>query len=151
MRSKTTKWRKYVIAALVLVFVTSIPLAAHASFSASTQASQKVTTGAMPPPASAAVSMNCDDRVFLFFVKPRITVTSYAPVARANYYDIKIYDPSGNLQYTGNLGTEAGKSYTADQYKFVGTWRYEIRAHYKVPGSTNIWSSVPFPGTLNCP
>lgn len=104
----------------------------------------------MTPPASAAVSMKCDPWFIPIFVKPRITVTSYASVARANYYDIKLFDPSGDLQRTGDLSTAAGRSYVADQYQWPGTWKYEIRAHYKVPGSTNIWSSEPLTGTLNC-
>jgi hypothetical protein len=132
-----------------MFILTSVPIAAHASFSSLAQASQRVTAGSMTPPASAAVNMKCDDR-FLFWVKPKFTVTSYAPVTRANYYDVKLFDPSANLQHTGDLSTAAGKAYVSDQYQWVGTWKYEIRAHYKVPGSTNIWSSEPLAGTLNC-
>jgi hypothetical protein len=150
VRYGTIPWRKCLGIFLAVSIFTSIPIAAYASFTSSAQASQRVTTGSMTPPASAAVSMKCDDR-FLFWVKPKVTVASYAPVPRANYYDIKLFDPSGNLQYTGDLSTATGKSYAADQYQWPGTWKYEIRANYKVPGSPNMWSSPPLTGTLNCP
>ncbi|MCU1517880.1 MAG: hypothetical protein JWQ75_2601 [Pseudarthrobacter sp.] len=148
MRSRNTRWRKYVSAAMAVLILICVPAAAHAAFRSSSQGSQAVTAGIMAPPASASVAMTCENR-FLWWARSRITVSSFAAVSRANYYDVKLYDPSGNLEHTGDLSTAAGKTYTS-QLQLIGTWSYEIRAHYKVPGSTNTWTGQPLRGTLTC-
>jgi predicted ribosomally synthesized peptide with SipW-like signal peptide len=147
----TQRWTQ-ICGALVffVLFLTSAP--AHAAFSDIETASQKVSTGTLPTPVSAAVTMTCQD--LWIIVRPKVAVGSYtATASRANYYEIKLFDPSGDLETTGDITKAAAAqpyTYTAG-WQGRGIWRYEIRAYYKVPGSTNAWSSAPLTGTLTCP
>lgn len=154
MRATNTTWWSLTCAALVLLFgLTTGAAPAHAAFNDTESASQKVSTGTLPAPTSAAVSMTCQE--FLFFVRPKVTVSSYtSPASRANYYEIKLFDPSGDMETSGDIS----KTSSAQPYTYTGswqgrnvTWRYEIRGYYKVPGSTNAWSSTPLTGNLTCP
>lgn len=152
MRPSNTQWWSPICGALVLFVLFLAPTPAHAAFSDIETASQKVSTGTLPAPVSAAVTMSCQD--LWIIVRPKVTVGSYtATASRANYYEIKLFDPSGDLETTGDITKAAASqpyTYTAG-WQGRGTWRYEIRAYYKVPGSTNAWSSTPLTGTLTCP
>uniref|UniRef100_UPI003F499CAB SipW-dependent-type signal peptide-containing protein n=1 Tax=Pseudarthrobacter oxydans TaxID=1671 RepID=UPI003F499CAB len=152
VRPKSTRWWSAVGAAVVLLLMFSLaPTPAHAMFSDTETASQKVSTGILPVPVSAAVTMTCQD--LWIIVRPKVTVGSYtATASRANYYEIKLFDPSGDLETTGDISKATPAqpySYTAG-WQGRGTWKYEIRANYKVPGSTNTWASAPLTGTLTC-
>ncbi len=151
MRFGNTRMWRPVCAALILLTLLWAPSAANAAFTSTQQASQAVSTETILPPATASVSMTCDNR-FLWWARSKITVTSYASAtARANYYDIRIFKPSGDLAATAEITKVSASPYTyTSGIEVIGTWKYEIRAYYKVPGSTNIWSSQALTGTLNC-
>ncbi|MET1087505.1 MAG: hypothetical protein ABWY04_10340 [Arthrobacter sp.] len=146
MRTRNTRLRQCLSAAAVVLALVCAPVTAHAAFTSVSQAKQLVSAGVMSPPAAATVT--CERQGFLWWAQSVITVSSYSAVLRANYYDVKIFNPDETLVHTGDLSTAAGR--TATQSRNAGTWKYEIRAHYKVPGSTNTWSGLPLKGEVRC-
>ncbi|MFI2565943.1 hypothetical protein [Paenarthrobacter sp. NPDC018779] len=136
--------RTLMAVAVVVIGHLAAPTAALASFKDSEQAAPQFSAANISAPASANVTMSCT-----FGIRATVTVNSFSAVANANYHEVKIFDRSGNLEFTGDLSKAAGKTYTSG-YEVIGTWSYEIRGYYKVPGTSNTWTGKVLKGNLTC-
>ena len=138
-------------AAVVLCLMLALTLApaANASFTGTGQAATSYSTATLLAPAEQPtnVTITCD----VLLLRATITVKNYGHVASANYHELKIYSGTNATPiYTGELGQQPAKSPFTTSYLVSGTWRVEIRGQYKVPNSTNVWTSPPLTRTLNC-
>ncbi|MFW0771966.1 hypothetical protein ACLRGI_02210 [Paenarthrobacter nitroguajacolicus] len=136
--------RALVIVAVVVLGLLAGPTAAVAAFTGSDRATPQFSAASILAPASASVTMRCT-----LGLHTTVTVNSYGTVANANYYEVKVYDRSGNLEFTGDLSHAAGRTYSSG-IEIIGTWSYEIRGYYKVPGTNNSWTGKPLKGTMTC-
>ncbi|MBT2584919.1 SipW-dependent-type signal peptide-containing protein [Arthrobacter sp. ISL-95] len=144
MTSRNSFLRALVIVAVVVLGLIAGPTAAVAAFTDSERATPQFSAAVIPAPATANVSMKCT-----LGLHTVVTVNSYGPVANANYYEVKIYDRFGSLEFTGDPSQAAGRTYSSG-IEIIGTWSYEIRGLYKVPGSNNFWTGKPLKGTMTC-
>ncbi|WP_369746085.1 hypothetical protein [Paenarthrobacter sp. AMU7] len=127
---------------------------AHAQFSDTAPGAMAVSAAKIPAPAASTVSVSKSCDSFLWFGQAKISVSSFAAVAYANYHELKVIDPDGVVRFTGDLSKASGKAYSSgvqSTSNLSGTWTYQIRGYYKVPNSTNAWADTPLTGTLNCP
>ena len=138
--------------ALSLLLALTLAPAANASFTGTRQSSTSYSTATIPVPgiASFPVSASCTKLTGLFTVS--ITVTGTAAVQYANYVELIVRDPSGAVQFTGDLSSQLGRSYSTVTSNAAGhgNWTYDIYAKYKVPNSTNVWTGQPLTRTLTC-
>lgn len=144
MRTGNCFLRLLVITIAVLMGMISAPAAALAAFTDNERATSQYSAASIPAPASAIVTMACS-----FGIRATITVNSHSTATHANYHEIKIYDRTGKLEFTGDLSKPSGKTYTSG-YEIIGTWSYEIRGSYKVPGTFNTWTGKALKGNLSC-
>ncbi|MFF1828551.1 hypothetical protein [Paenarthrobacter sp. NPDC058040] len=144
MKSRFNLLRSIAVALVVAAGVFTGSTAASAAFRDVEQASPQFSAASLAAPAAANVTMSCQ-----FAIRATVTVNSFSTVANANYHEIKIFDRSGNLEFTGDLSKAAGKTYTSG-YEVIGTWSYEIRGYYKVPGTSNAWTGKVLKGNLAC-
>jgi hypothetical protein len=98
-----------------------------------------------------------------------IDVFSHGTVPKASHYVLTVVEPNGTKRYTEDLTpAEEDKSKPAGEHKSKpagtvqwsyelktagpGQWSYSIDAQYRVPGSTNIWTSDSTQSsvTVNC-
>jgi hypothetical protein len=155
MQVKFILWRIPAILLAVLLVLMGFSLSpAHAQFNDTESAGMPVAAAKIQAPAANSVSVtkSCDS--FLWFGQAKISVGSYTAITYANYYELKVIDPDGVVQFTGDLSKTAGRSYSSGIQTvgaLSGTWTYQIRGYYKVPNSTNSWAGQPLTGTLNCP
>jgi hypothetical protein len=147
VRRTSGRWKRLIAVPAVVLALLAAPVAAHAAFTYSAQKLQPVTAGVIKAPATATVK--CERTGLLWWAQTVLTVTAYDSVTYANYYDVKIFTPTGALIHAADLSTAAGRTVAAD--RDPGTWKYEIRASYKVPGSTNTWTGLPLKGDVRCP
>ncbi|UKA50524.1 hypothetical protein LFT48_02980 [Arthrobacter sp. FW305-123] len=144
MTPRNSFLRALVIVAVVVLGLIAGPTAAVAALTDNERATPQFSAAIIPAPATASVTMRCT-----FGLQTVVTVNSYGAVANANYYEVKVYDRSGNLEFTGDLSHAAGRTYSSG-IEIIGTWSYEVRGYYKVPGSSNSWSGKPLKGTMTC-
>lgn len=144
MTTRNTFLRTVVIAAVVVLGLITAPTAAVAAFTDTDRATPAFSAASIPAPANASVSMSC-----VFGLRATVTVNSFSAATHANYHEVKLFDRSGNLEFTGDLSKTSGKSYTSG-VKIIGTWTYEIRGYYKVPGTSNAWTGKVLKGSLTC-
>ena len=155
MQVKFILWRIPAILLAVLLVLMGFSLSpAHAQFNDTESAGMPVAAAKIQAPAANTVSVtkSCDS--FLWLGQAKISVASYPAITYANYYELKVIDPDGVVQFTGDLSKSAGRSYSSGIQTvgaLSGTWTYQIRGYYKVPNSTNSWAGQPLTGTLNCP
>ncbi|WP_416418020.1 hypothetical protein [Paenarthrobacter aromaticivorans] len=143
--SKNHTWRALAGVTAVAVSMMTAPAAALAAFSTTENATPQFSAMRLVAPTTADVVVTCTANG----AKVAVDVNSFAEVPGANYHEIKLYSPSGTLEFTGDLSKSAGKSYKSG-IQPVGTWTYEIRGYYKVPGTTNKWKGSALTGTLTC-
>lgn len=136
--------RILLILAAVIMGMVAAPAAALAVLTGSDRAATQYTAASIPAPAAANVTMTCQ-----YGTRATVTVKSYSAATYANYHDIKIFNRSGTLEFTGDLSKTTGKTYTSG-YEVIGTWTYEIRGYYKVPGTSSVWTGKVLKGTLTC-
>ncbi|MBT2585924.1 hypothetical protein [Arthrobacter sp. ISL-95] len=155
MQGKGIIWQvpAIILAAVLLLMGVQIS-PAYARFNDTETGAMAITAARIPAPAAntVAVTKSCDS--FLWFGQAKISVGAFTAVAYANYHELKIIDPDGVVQFTGDLSKTAGKSYSSgvqNVSNLSGAWTYQIRGYYKVPNSTNSWTGPPLTGTLNCP
>ncbi|VXC26008.1 conserved exported hypothetical protein [Arthrobacter sp. 9V] len=144
MTPRNSFLRALVIVAVVVLGLIAGPTAAVAAFTDGEAAAPQFSAASIQAPVTASVTMKCT-----LGLHTAVTVNSYGPVVNANYYEIKVYDRSGNLEFTGDLSQAAGRTYSSG-IEIIGTWSYEIRGYYKVPGTNNSWTGKPFKGTMTC-
>ncbi|GAA2870134.1 hypothetical protein [Paenarthrobacter ilicis] len=144
MTTRISFLRILVIIAVVLLGLVAAPAAAFAAFTGSDRATPQFSAASLAAPAAANVTMSCS-----FGLRTTVTVNSFSTVANANYHEIKIYDRAGSLEFTGDLSKAAGKTYTSG-IEIIGTWTYEIRGYYKVPGTSNAWTGKVLKGSMSC-
>lgn len=143
--SRNHTWRALAGVTALAVSMMAWPAAALAAFSDIENATAQYSAMRLLAPTGADVIMTCSANG----AKVAVDVDSFAEVPGANYHEIKLYNPRGTLEFTGDLGKNAGKSYKSG-IQPVGTWTYEIRGYYKVPGSTNMWKGSALTGILTC-
>ncbi|SDX54759.1 hypothetical protein SAMN04487917_11538 [Arthrobacter sp. yr096] len=155
MQGKGIIWQAPVIilaAVLLLMGVQVSP--AHARFNDTETGAMAVAAARIPAPAANTVTVtkSCDS--FLWFGQAKISVGAFTAVPYANYHELKIIDPDGVVQFTGDMSKASGKSYSSGVQSvssLSGTWTYQIRGYYKVPNSINAWTGQALTGTLSCP
>lgn len=130
--------------AAVLLAMIAAPAAAVAIFTDGDRATPEFSAASILAPGSADVTIVCQNGG-----RVTVTVNSYSAATYANYHEIKIWNNSGNLEFTGDLSKTTGRTYTSGP-GHVGNRTYEIRGSYKVPGTTNTWTGKALKGTLSC-
>jgi hypothetical protein len=134
-----------------LILGLALAPAANASYTSTGHAATGYSAATIPMPSAASfpVTASCLKISGNFSVS--ITATSVGTVQYANYLEMTVRNPSNVVQFTGDLSSPPQRAYsTVSNNAGKGTWTYEIRAKYKVPGSSNIWSSQPLTRTLVC-
>ncbi|MEI2277436.1 hypothetical protein OHC50_08160 [Paenarthrobacter ilicis] len=155
MQGKGIIWQvPAIILAAVLLLMGVQVSPAHAKFNDTETGAMAVAAAKLTAPAANTVTVtkSCDS--FLWWSQAKISVGAFAAVPYANYHELKIIDPDGVVQFTGDLSKTNGKAYNSGYQSagsLSGTWTYQIRGYYKVPNSTNAWIGQPLTGTLNCP
>lgn len=112
--------------------------AANATFTSSTTATMTASSHVMAAPAGNTVSTGCSPIGNSGKHRLSISVTSHGTEPRATNYVLKVTDPSGAVKATIDL-TPGGTF--QDSTANGGWWTYSIEAQYRVPGSTNVWTS----------
>lgn len=120
--------------------------AAQAAFTARAQSGFMASTLVLASPAFT-VAKDCNPVGSSGKFRPTITVTQYGTVPRANAYALIVKDPSGTVSVV-DLAVQT--SYSSPQV-YGGTWTYYVQAQYKVPGTTNVWTSrTAVPASITC-
>lgn len=126
--------------------VTLAPGSAIAAFSGMNHVATPFSAATLPAPSAQLTTVTIDCAIVL----TTITVTRYDRVHNANYHELKIYSGSSTTPvFTGDLSKPAQRKFSSAML-FTGSWRAEITGMYKVPGSTNVWTSPPFIKYLQC-
>lgn len=155
MRHGVNTWRAFVVLLLFLLSLMGTPAAANAAFNDTETANMPVAAARLPAPAptSVTVTKSCD--TFLWWAQVKVSVgSSYGQVPYANFHELKVFNPAGGVEFTGDLSKTAGRAYSSgiqNAGDLSGTWKYEVRGYYKVPNSSNTWAGQPLTGTLTCP
>ena len=135
-----------------LILGLALAPAANASYTSGAPAATSYSAASIPMPGAASfpVTASCLKISGNFHVS--ITVTSVGTVQYANYLEMTVRNPGAAVQFTGDLSSPAQRAYTTvvSNNAGRGTWTYEIHAKYKVPNSSNIWSSQPLTRALVC-
>ena len=92
----------------------------------------------LPAPAGNRVTTSCSPIGNSGKHRLAISVTSHGTVPRATHYVLRVKDPSGTVQ--ASLDLPLASPYQ-DNFASGGWWTYSIEAQYRVPGSTNVWTS----------
>lgn len=100
--------RTIAVTAAVALGMLTAPAAALASFTDSDRATPQYSTASLAAPTAANVTMSCT-----YGIRATVIVNSFNPVTYANYHDIKVFDRSGTLEFTGDLSKSTGKTYTS--------------------------------------
>ncbi|MGM9474219.1 hypothetical protein ACS5PJ_19700 [Pseudarthrobacter sp. YS3] len=124
--------------------------AAHAAFTGSAAATMTSGTHTMAAPAGNDISASCDQIGGSGKYRLKISVISYGAVPRANNYVLRMVSPSGAV--TAIDLTSSSTGYDSGPVNGVarGTWKYSVEAQYKVPATTNVWSSTATPLAITC-
>jgi len=118
---------------------------AHAAFSATARSGFTASALVLAAP-TASISPDCSPVGNSGKFRPRITVTQYGPVPRANGYVLTVTDPNGQRTI---VDLSVSSTYSSDQI-YGGQWTYAVQSQYRVPGTSNVWASRTDPKTLSC-
>lgn len=154
MRSINRRWRMSTGLVILILTLMGAPAAANAAFNDTDVAATKVSAAVLPAPSFASMPVTASCEKSGKWTEVNISVASnYGTVSYANYLELKVVNPDGQMEFTGDLSQSSGRAYSSkDKHNDArGNWTYEIRGYYKVPGSTNSWASTPLTGTLACP
>jgi hypothetical protein len=135
------------MATCLMLGVALAPGTAVAAFSGQDQAATPYSAAALAAPADnpTHITMVCHPQT----QARTITVKNYGNVAKANFHELKIFVDSSPLPlYTGDL-QPTGQTVVTLPY-LPGSWRAEITGQYRVPGSTNEWTSPALQRALAC-
>lgn len=102
-----------------------------------------VGTYKLASPTGNVVTVTCTPSGSSGKFRLTITVVSHGLVAKANNYVLVVKDAAGLAASPVTLSP--GGTYTASSPG--NNWTYSIDAQYKVPGTSNAWSSTPNPVT----
>jgi hypothetical protein len=145
-------WRRLAAVLLLVVSLHSVPAMAQAAFTGQASGSLSIGAAKLIAPAAGATSITgtCD-RYQQGTRQLTITAVSYGKVSHATAYEFTITNPGGTVVHTGDPATAAGRQYlqVGDKNAMSGTWRWEIRGKYPIPGTTNVWTGQPLVGQLN--
>lgn len=133
-----------VIAVLTLTFsVVVAPGIAQAAFVAKAPAQMVASTLTLATPAASSISVSCTNAWMAYY----IGVGVGAIAERANAVEITFFAPDGSKSQPRIL-QQGSYGYWADS---KGQWKYEVRAVYDVPNSSNLWRSPgALTGTFTC-
>ena len=145
--TRRLRFRAAVVLALTLTLL-GIPAIAQAAFTAYAGATMPVSTATIPAPTTA-VTATCQTQSQ---TTVKIDVGTYTRVPYANRHEIVLHDPAGVVKVTKSLlGADGGDiTFTNPYGQSKGTWRYELRGYYDVPGTANTWTGAPQSGTVTC-
>lgn len=124
-------------AALLACLMAGAP-AAHAVFTSRASSAMTASAHVLAAPAGNQVTTSCSPIGNSGKHRLAITVTSHGTVPRATNYVLRVKDPSGATRASIDL-TPGG--YFQDGAAGGGWWTYSIEAQYRVPGTTNAWTS----------
>jgi hypothetical protein len=135
-----------------LILGLALAPAANASYTSTGQAATSYSAATLPMPSAASFPVTASCLKITGEYHVAVTVTGTGTVQFANYLELTVRNPGGALQFTGDLSSPAQRAYTTVTSNNAGrgTWTYEIRAKYKVPNSSNVWTSQPLTRTLVC-
>lgn len=145
--------RRVSFAIAVLITMLFTPAIAQAYFSGVAQEAMTLTTAELAAPdangtpqAGSCMKENSESVV-------TVDVETYAEVPMANSHELKVINPSGEVVHEGYLEMDGGNHYVGSgkRPEMAGTWVYEIRGVYEVPGSDNAWVGPALSGTFDCP
>jgi hypothetical protein len=131
----------------LMLGVALTPGTAVAAFSGQDQAATQYSAASLAAPADSPthITMVCHPQT----QARTITVKNYGNVLKANFHELKIYVDSSPLPlYTGDLPKNGQTVVTLPD--LPGAWRAEITGQYRVPGSTNVWTSPALQRALVC-
>ncbi|WP_336711256.1 hypothetical protein [Arthrobacter sp. USHLN218] len=145
--TRRLRLRAAVVLALTLTLL-GIPAMAQAAFTAYAGAATPVSTATIPAPTTA-VAATCQTQSQ---TTVKIDVGAYTRMPFANRHEIVLYDPAGAVKQTKSLlGADGGDITLTNPYgQSKGTWRYELRGYYDVPGTANTWTGAARTGTVTC-
>ena len=135
------------LVACLMLGIAMTPGTAVAAFSGQDQAATQYSAASLAAPADSPthITMVCHPQT----QARTITVKNYGNVLKANVHELKIYVDSSPLPlYTGDLPKNGQAVVTLPD--LPGAWRAEITGQYRVPGSTNVWTSPALQRALAC-
>lgn len=124
------------------------PGIAQASFVSGTQSHMGTSTLTLTAPAKTGTSVDASCSHSRSGYVLSIQINSLAAVPGANAYQLTVRSPAG-AESKADVGTKNGTVY---QWSSTGsgTWTYEIRGQYKVPGTSNVWTGLPLTDYVTC-
>ncbi|MDI2036932.1 hypothetical protein PJL15_04075 [Paenarthrobacter nitroguajacolicus] len=137
------------IAALAACFLIGAP-AAYAAFDTNTTATVLASAYTMTAPTGNSISASCDSVGSSGKYRLRIAITATGTEARANYYVLRLISPTGSVTEIDLVAGAAQYDSGGAQGVARGTWKYSVESQYRVPNSTNVWSSSAVPSTIIC-
>jgi hypothetical protein len=127
--------------------------AANAAFIGTHSVSTAYSTATIPVPAAASFPVTASCTKVANTTTVSVTATGAYPgpgtVEYANYYELVVRNPAGAVQFTGDLNSPLGRSYTGSAIGGGLTWKYEIRAK-RIVNPSNTWSSQPLIRNATC-
>lgn len=148
MRTGTRRtWTLSSVLLIVLSCVVFSGPAAHAVFTSSTAGAFTASAYALTSPAGNVINATCTPIGNSGKHRLAITVVSRGSVPKANAYVLIATGPTGQ-RYTVDLATSSGLSLDSAT---GGRWTYSVESQYRVPGTTNAWTSAAVnPASINC-
>jgi hypothetical protein len=145
-------WRRLVVVLLLVLSLFNVPATAQAAFTGKTSNALSIGAAKLIAPAAAATTVTgtCS-RYQQNSRQLTITAVSYGKVSHATAYEFTVTNPGGTVVHTGDPATAAGRQYSqvGDRSAMSGTWRWQLRGKYQIPGTTNVWTGQPLSGQLN--
>ncbi|NMR28152.1 hypothetical protein [Crystallibacter degradans] len=151
-RNSAALWRRLTAVLLLVLSLLSVPALAHAAFTGHASGSLSVGAAKLIAPSASATSVTATcNRYQQGSRQLIITAGNYGKVNHATSYEFIVKAPGGMVAHTGDPATSSGRQYSqvGDKNGLSGTWTWELRGKYPVPGSTNVWTGQPLAGQLN--
>ncbi|MEV7660714.1 hypothetical protein [Paenarthrobacter sp. NPDC089316] len=137
------------LAAVAACFLIGAP-AAYGAFDTNTTAAVLASAYTLRAPTGDAMSASCEQVGSSGKYRLRISVTATASEARANFYVLNLVSPNGAVTTVDLVAGAAQYDSGTSPGAARGTWNYSVQSQYRVPNSTNVWSSSATPSTIMC-
>jgi hypothetical protein len=126
--------------------------AANATFASAVTATMTAGTHTMAGPTGDRVAASCEPIGNSGKYRLSISVTGHGTVPRATNYILRIEAPGNvitDIPLTNGAGDyEPGAS--RGEAAGPGEYRYSVEAQYRVPDSTNVWTSAAVQLSVTC-
>jgi hypothetical protein len=139
-RKMLPRKRVMVTGAFLACFLIGGP-AAQATFTTAATATMTASTYVLEAPAGNKVTAECNPIGNSGKYQLRISVTARGTVSKATNYILKMVSPTGTIQ-TLDLNADGGTYDSGSSSSAArGKWFYSVEAQYRVPETTNVWTS----------